>query len=57
MISDVNNTAVDNKLMTDDKCKWWQMNAVMTSDDEMKVDKKLAMDDQKRCCSAAGIFF
>ena len=33
------------------------MVVVMTNNDEKKVDRKLAMDDQKRCCSAAGIFF
>ena len=33
------------------------MVVVMTNNDETKVDRKLGMDDKKRCCSAAGIFF
>ena len=57
LTSDVNDTVVDNKLMTDDKCKQCQMNSVKASDDELKVNKKLVVDEQKWCCSAAGIFF
>jgi len=57
LTSDVNDTVADNKLMTDDKCEQCQMNSVKASDDELKVNKKLVMDEQKWCCSAAGFFF